>query len=64
MSLGFEQILKTEKNLLTDRGVMFGVVGAIAGAYIGQRMRMGFPGTAIAVAGGHFLGHSAHEFSK
>ena len=64
MSLGFEQIVKTEKNLLTDRGIMFGVVGAIAGAYIGQTMRLGFPGTAIGVAGGHFVGHSVHAMTK
>ena len=64
MSLGFEQIVKTEKNLLTDRGIMFGVAGAIAGAYVGQRIRMGFPGTAVAIAGGHFVGHSLHALTK
>lgn len=64
MSLGLEQIIKNEKALLTDRGVLFGVAGAISGAYIGQRIRMGFPGMAIAVAGGHFVGHSVHEATK
>ena len=64
MSLGFEQIIKQEKTLLTDRGVLFGVVGAITGSYVGQKLNMGFPATALAIAGGHFVGHSIHEATK
>ena len=64
MSLGFEQILKNEKTLLTDRGVLFGVLGAISGAYIGQSTKSGFPVTAALIAAGHFAGHSVHEATK
>ena len=64
MSLGFEQIIANEKKLMTDRGVMFGVAGSILGAYIGRSMKLGFPGTAALIAGGHFGGHSIAEATR
>ena len=64
MSLGFEQLISNEKRLMTDRGVLFGVAGSILGAYVGRSMKLGFPGTAALIAGGHFTGHSIAEATK
>lgn len=64
MSLGFEQLISNEKRLMTDRGMLFGVTGAIAGAYLGHTMKLGFPATAVCIAGGHFAGHSIAEATK
>jgi len=64
MSLGIEQLIKNEKMLMSDRGVLLGVVGSIAGAYVGQKMRLGVPGTAGGIATGHFAGHSLAEATK
>jgi len=64
MSLGFEQIIANEKKLMTDRGVLFGVAGSILGAYVGRSMKLGFPGTAVLIAGAHFAGHSLAEATK
>ena len=64
MSLGFEQLLQNEKKLMTDRGIIFGVAGSILGAYVGLSMKLGFPGTAMFIAGGHFAGHSVAEATK
>ena len=49
---------------MTDRGVLFGVAGSILGAYVGRSMKLGFPGTAALIAGGHLAGHSIAEATK
>ena len=64
MSLGIEQILAQEKALMSDRGMLWGLGGAIAGEYIGRQLGMGFLGTAMFIAGGHFAGHSIAKATK
>ena len=59
MSLGISEILKEEQSVAMDHGVWAGVAGAVGGFLLANRMEWGTTGTVVAIAGGHFAGHSA-----
>ena len=59
MSLGFNEILKDEKEVLMDRGVWGGAVGSLAGYFLASQQNWGTGPTMLAIGGGHFAGHSA-----
>ena len=58
MSLGIDQIIQDEKQVLMDKGVWGGVIGALAGYYLASQQKWGNVPTMASIAGGHFVGHS------
>ena len=58
MSLGLSEILKDEKEVLMDKGVWGGVIGALAGYWLASQQQWGSGATMAAIAGGHMAGHS------
>ncbi len=58
MSLGLSEILKDEKEVLMDKGVWGGAIGALAGYWLASQQQWGSGPTMAAIAGGHLGGHS------
>ena len=58
MSLGIDQIIQDEKQVMMDKGVWGGLLGALAGYYLASQQKWGVGSTMVAIAGGHFAGHS------
>ena len=58
MSLGLSEILKDEKEVVMDKGVWGGVIGALAGYFLASQQKWGTGPTMADIGGGHFAGHS------
>lgn len=59
MSLGFQEIVHNEKDLLTDHNIWGGAGGALLGLFLARAYNAGGPASAALVLSGHFAGHSA-----
>ena len=58
MSLGIDQIIQDEKQVMMDKGVWGGLIGALAGYYLASQQKWPTGATMAAIGGGHFVGHS------
>ena len=56
--IGFDELIREEKDMLMDKGIYFGLGGALLGYFIADQQHWGSGATMGSIAGGHFLGHS------
>ena len=56
--IGFGELIKEEKDMLMDKGIYFGLGGALFGYFIAHQQGWTTGATMGSIAGGHFLGHS------
>ena len=56
--IGFDELIREEKDMLMDKGIYFGLGGALLGYFIADKQDWGSGDTMGSIAGGHFLGHS------
>ena len=56
--IGFGEIVKEETAMLKDKGIYFGLAGALLGYFIAEQQKWSSAATMGAISGGHFLGHS------